>query len=113
MRTANSDSVINDQSPIPVNPDLVWDYDIPDEAAQTLAFRRWYIARVLTRGRSEDLKAIGLDMIYRYFPNLNLPAEIYQFWKWYLNLPEVKQRYGNPHAFADSNAENYRANSVT
>ncbi len=34
---------------IPVNPALVWDYEIPPEEEQTDAFRRWYLARVLTR----------------------------------------------------------------
>ena len=59
---------------IPINPDLVWDYDIPPAAEQSEVFRRWYLARVLTRGRSSDLRAIGFDTIYSYLPSLNLPA---------------------------------------
>ncbi|MFN8488399.1 MAG: hypothetical protein U0350_12445 [Caldilineaceae bacterium] len=72
-------STFNQHSTLPINPDLVWDYEIPAEADQSDAFRRWYIARVLTRGRTADLKAIGLQTIYNYFPDLRLPPEIYQF----------------------------------
>ena len=83
---------------IPINPDLVWDYDIPPAAEQSEVFRRWYLARVLTRGRSSDLRAIGFDTIYSYLPSLNLPAEIRSFWEWYFNLAETKQRYGDTHS---------------
>jgi len=85
-------------SPLPVNPDLVWDYDIPPQSQQSEAFRRWYIGRVLTRGRAEDVRAIGLHTIYAYLSQLTLPAEIRRFWEWYFSLPEVKKRY----AHADS-----------
>ncbi|MEM3553592.1 MAG: hypothetical protein QW658_01380 [Candidatus Bathyarchaeia archaeon] len=74
----------------PVNPDLVWDYEIPPHEDQTEAFRRWYIGRVLTRGRAEDIRAIGLNIIAAYLPELTLPPEIRRFWEWYLNLPEVR-----------------------
>jgi hypothetical protein len=80
-------------SPLPVNPDLVWDYDLPAEE-QSEAFRRWYIARVLTRGRAEDIRAIGLRTIYAYLPHLVLPARIARFWEWYFGLPDVRTRYG-------------------
>ena len=33
-----------------INKKLVWDYDIPDDAQENEAFRRWYITRVLTHG---------------------------------------------------------------
>jgi len=82
-------------SPLPVNPDLVWDYDIPPESQQSEAFRRWYIGRVLARGRAEDVRAIGLDTIYTYLSQLTLPAEIRRFWEWYFGLPEVKKRYAH------------------
>ena len=84
--------------PIPVNPDLVWDYDIPAEGEQSEAFRRWYIARVLTRGKAEDLRAIGLQTIYAYWPLVHLPSEIRRFWQWYFNLLDVRARYGDTHA---------------
>ncbi len=87
-------------SPLPVNPDLVWDYDIPPESQQSEAFRRWYIGRVLTRGRAEDVRAIGLHVIYTYLPQLTLPTEIRRFWEWYFSLPEVKKRYAHPDSTA-------------
>jgi len=82
--------------PIRINKKLVWDYDIPENAHQDEAFRRWYIARVLTRGNAADLRAVGFDVIFAYLPVLNLPREIHQFWEWYFSLPEVKARYGTP-----------------
>lgn len=83
-------------SSIEVNPKLVWDYEIPPPHEQTDAFRRWYVTRVLVRGRISDLEAIGLPVIYYYWPTLQLPEPVHQFWQWYLNLPEIRQRYGNP-----------------
>lgn len=80
---------------IDVNPELVWDYEIPLQHEQTDAFRRWYIARVLARGRITDLETIGIEAIYHYWPTLQLPKPIHQFWQWYLTLPEIQQRYGN------------------
>jgi len=79
---------------LPVNPDLVWDYDLPVEGQQSEAFRRWYVARVLTRGRAEDIRAIGLHTIYAYLPQLTLPARIHRFWEWYFSLPDVRRRCG-------------------
>ncbi|MCI0395682.1 MAG: hypothetical protein L0332_25080 [Chloroflexi bacterium] len=88
----------------PINPNLVWDYDIPDDAAQNEAFRRWYLTRVLTRGSANDIRAIGLATIHAYLPVLNLPVDIRDFWEWYFNLPAVKARYGhlNPSTAASS-----------
>lgn len=88
------------QKSIPVNPALVWDYEIPPEKEQTDAFRRWYLARVLTRGGKDDLQTIGLETIHAFLPHLNLPAEIRRFWEWYFNLPEVKPRYETADAFS-------------
>ena len=80
--------------PISINSQLVWDYDIPPLSKQSTAFKQWYITRVLTRGCTTDIKAIGVELIYYYFPVLNLPLEIYEFWQWYFNLPEIKAKYG-------------------
>lgn len=107
-----SPSITTSRPAIPINPDLVWDYDIPSEAEQSEAFRRWYIARVLTRGRAEDLKAISFDTIYSYLPTLNLPTEIRRFWEWYFNLPEVRQRYGDTHPPAAPDADGNRSDSA-
>lgn len=78
---------------LPINPTLVWDYEIPNEEERSEAFTLWYLARVLSRGNADDLKAVGFEMIYLYLPKLNLPENIRQFWEWYFNLPEVKARY--------------------
>lgn len=45
---------------LPVNPEQVWDYEVPDEGCQDEAFRRWYVARVLTRGRMADVRPNSL-----------------------------------------------------
>jgi len=66
---------------IPINPDLVWDYDIPEDGRQDETFRRWYVARVLTRGRMDDVRTLGLRTIAEYLPHLVLPARIRRFWE--------------------------------
>jgi hypothetical protein len=83
-----------------INPDLVWDYEIPDDEHQDEAFRRWYVARVLTRGRLEDIRELGLHTIYAYLPHLVLPDRVRRFWEWYFSFPDVRARHG----FADSPA---------
>lgn len=93
--------------PIPVNPTLVWDYEIPPEENQTDSFRRWYLSRVLTRGSRVDLQTIGLETIYIFFPDLYLPPAVRRFWEWYFNLPEVKPRYENTDTFS---AKDHRSN---
>jgi hypothetical protein len=89
--TENPKSIL--PKPIPVNPALVWDYEIPSAENQTDAFRKWYLARVLTRGNSADLRAIGLETIYVSLPSLNLPPAVRRFWEWYFSLPEVRAHY--------------------
>lgn len=83
---------------IPINPALVWDYDLPAEGERTEAFYRWYVSRVLTRGRAEDLRVIGFETIRDFLPYLELPGEIRRFWEWYFDLPAVRQRYERSHA---------------
>lgn len=82
--------------PIPINEKLIWDYDIPADAQENEAFRRWYVTRVLTHGTSTDLRAIGLATIHDYLPSIFLPQEIREFWQWYFDQPHVKERYGDP-----------------
>ena len=82
------------QDTLPINPDLVWDYEIPEDGHQDEGFRRWYIARVLSRGRMEDVQALGLPTIYVYLPHLVLPDRIRRFWEWYLSQPDVRVRHG-------------------
>jgi hypothetical protein len=106
-----SQSATSNQPALPINPDLIWDYDIPAEAQQGEAFRRWYITRVLTRGRATDIKSIGFDTIYNYLPTLNLPTQIRHFWEWYFSLPEVEQRYGDTYLTTTSDVDSNRPNS--
>ncbi|MEW5989327.1 MAG: hypothetical protein AB1791_22090 [Chloroflexota bacterium] len=96
------------QATLPVNPDLVWDYDLPADDEQSEAFRRWYIARVLSRGKSADLAALGFDTIYAYMPTLELPMEIRRFWEWYFSLPGVKERYGTAHPISAASITGHR-----
>ena len=65
---------------------LVWDYEVPEQGLKDEAFRRWYLARVLTRGALADIRAVGLDAIRRALPSLVLPARIRRFWDLYLGL---------------------------
>jgi len=85
---------------LPINRDLVWDYEVPDDARQDEAFRRWYVARVLTRGSAQDIRELGLHTIYAYLPHLVLPTRIRRFWEWYFSMPDVRKRHGS----ADSSA---------
>jgi hypothetical protein len=88
------DRDVESSKQLPVNPDLVWDYEIPDEGCQDEPFRRWYVARVLTRGRMTDIQDLGLRTIHSYLPHVVLPTKIRRFWEWYFSLPDVKARYG-------------------
>ena len=58
--------------PIPINEKLVWDYDIPADAQENEAFRRWYIP-ACCRGGDADLRAIGSQTIHDYLPHIVLP----------------------------------------
>ena len=86
------------ENPLPVNASLVWDYEVPEAGHQDEAFRRWYVARVLTRGRSEDIRSLGLHTIRVYLKHLVLPPRVRRFWEWYFTVPEVRDR----HRTADS-----------
>lgn len=88
--------------PIPINEKLVWDYDIPDDAQENEAFLRWYVARVLSRGGDDDLRAIGFQTIHDYLPYLNLPREIREFWEWYFSQPKARARYGDTNPVSEA-----------
>jgi len=70
-----------------INRNLIWDYDIPPSKNRDAYFKRWYIARVLTRGGPKDLRAIGKQTIRKYLPILDIPDRIRKFWEWYLESP--------------------------
>ena len=75
---------LSEASPfLKINPNLIWDYDIPSQRLQTEAFRRWYVARVLMRGGVQDIRDVGLRTILHYLPLISVPARIRAFWKWY------------------------------
>jgi hypothetical protein len=81
--------------PIPINEKLIWDYDIPADAQENEAFRRWYVVRVLSHGTADDVRALGLATIHDYLPHIFLPKEIGEFWQWYFNQAHVRERYGD------------------
>lgn len=81
--------------PIPLNKKLIWDYDIPADAQENEAFRRWYVTRVLSHGTADDVRSLGLATIHDYLPHIFLPKDIEEFWRWYFNQPQVRERYGN------------------
>jgi len=93
----------------PFNKQLIWDYDLPSNAQENETFRRWYLARVLTRGTSTDLREIGFSTIYIYLPVLQLPPAIRSFCDWYFLLSHVKSLYGhiNPPVYRPLSRENY------
>lgn len=69
-----------------INRRLVWDYEIPEEGLSDEAFRRWYLARVLTRGSLADVQSVDLETIRQALPTLVLPARVRRFWELYLGL---------------------------
>jgi len=69
-----------------INRRLVWDYEIPEEGLKDEAFRRWYLARVLTRGSLADVQAVGLETVRQALPTLVLPEKTRRFWELYLGF---------------------------
>jgi len=76
---------------IPVNPDLIWDYSFSDEEFQSEVFLKWYLARVLNQGNSQDLRGISFALIERYLPMLNISNSTRRFWERYFR--EIRGRY--------------------
>ncbi|MFQ6084454.1 MAG: hypothetical protein ACE5WD_14010 [Candidatus Aminicenantia bacterium] len=70
-----------------INKSLIWDYDFEGKY-ETEEFKKWYLARVLTRGTAKDIREIGFDIIKEYLPFLNLPRKVREFWVWYFILEE-------------------------
>ena len=73
---------------IPVNENLIWDYDFKESDYKTERFFKWYLARVLSYGTAYDIRYIKPHIIKKYLPELNLPRRIAKFWFNYLNLKE-------------------------
>ena len=71
-----------------INKALIWDYDFKGKE-DSEEFKKWYIARVLTCGTKDDIRRLGIDIIKRYFPILNLPNRIREFWTWYFGYADT------------------------
>lgn len=92
---------------IPVNEDLIWDYDWKEEDYKTEKFFKWYLARVLSYGTAKDLKYIDFEVIRKYLPELNVPRRIFKFWARNLNLKE-ESIYGNPDRISKRISKKFR-----
>lgn len=70
---------------IPVNEDLIWDYEWKEEEYRTEKFFKWYLARVLTYGTAREISQIDFKIVAKYIDELiGVPRRIKEFWKWYL-----------------------------
>ncbi|MFH1636529.1 MAG: hypothetical protein ABIG63_21315, partial [Chloroflexota bacterium] len=78
------------QSPIPTPPmtritpprHIVW---CTDEIDLNDPFqRKWYMRQVLLRGRAEDLSNLNLDELALWLDEFNLPPELSDLWKGFL-----------------------------
>ena len=76
---------------VSVNTDLIWDYAFSEEEFQTETFFKWYLARVLNQGNSQDLRGISFALIERYLPMLNISNPTRRFWERYFR--EIRGRY--------------------
>jgi hypothetical protein len=78
---------------VKANRHLIWDYPA-DLREDDEDFRRWYVARVLTRGGIDDVRALGLETIREYLPKIVLPRRIREFWDWFFDSASPD---GDPH----------------
>lgn len=69
-----------------INKNLIWDYKFSPDEYKTEEFKKWYIARVLTRGGIDDLRSLGIGTIEEYLPKIFLPRATKEFWEYYLIL---------------------------
>jgi hypothetical protein len=58
---------------------IVWSTDHIDQSDPFQ--RRWLLRQILTRGRTEDIRALDWDEIERELDNLDLPKEIDLLWR--------------------------------
>lgn len=80
--------LMNNKNPFLINEKLIWDYDFKGKY-DTEEFRKWYVSRVLSCGTKDDLRQLGITTIRQYFPVLNLPNRIRQFWEWYFIYADI------------------------
>lgn len=76
-----------------INKNLIWDYDFEGKY-DTEEFKKWYIARVLSRGTAKDIREIELETIRKYLPSLNLPERIKKFWDWWFDYASANKISG-------------------
>lgn len=77
----------------PINKKLIWDYNF-EGGYDDEEFQKWYIARVLSRGTAEDIRAVGFRTIKEYLPSLNLPEKIRKFWSWWFDYVHIHKISG-------------------
>ena len=76
-----------------INKDYIWDYDLSKIDVESEGFKKEYIGKMLVQGSLKDLKDIGFETIYEYYPSLTIPYQLREFWDWYFSLPEIKAKY--------------------
>ena len=52
--------------------------------------RRWYLRQVLSHGRMADIRGLDLAEVERELDALQLPSEIWQLWKHFLERRVVR-----------------------
>lgn len=77
-----------------VNKIFLWDYDWKEEQYESEEFKRWYIARVLSRGTMQDIRDVGIPLIKEYLPKITIPLRIRRYWEFYFSRPFVVEKYG-------------------
>ena len=85
-----------------INPRLLWDYHFSAKDFESPAFKRWYLARVLSEGSAQDIRdAGGVEEVRRHFRDLHLPLETERLWSWYLGISGTRSEfYGHLNAFS-------------
>ena len=68
-----------------INPYLVQDCNITEADLEREDVKICYIARVLTKGKWQDLHDVGLDNIEKYLKDVVIPDHIREFWDWYFS----------------------------
>jgi len=69
---------------------IVWSTDAVDLSDPFQ--RRWYIRQVLMHGRSEDIRTLHLREVAEMLDDLNLPPDVYQLWRTFLETRANAQR---------------------
>ncbi len=64
---------------------IVWSTARPIDLSDPFQ-RKWYIRQVLLYGRSEDIRALDLDVVASLLDDLNLPPPLHRLWKRFLEM---------------------------